>query len=286
MSRTRRASAKPSATREIVRVYDSMAAMIADTMQGPAVDKRLYDPAWYGATSVADAVSQLERGDPSGSALIERIRSIVSQVDASAERTGARSWVPDVVGPRTNVGAYLAGSPYTAYRLVDTVGPLSPIRIVVDPAVSATVAQADIEARGAALAALVMVMSEQRAVELHVATAVRTDGDGVAVTWRVRVDTTPLNISQLAMILCRNTYARAAQFGTLDALTGYEHESIGWHPCNPGAEREAYLRDRLGLDPQDMVIQGLHTRDSETMRRDPVTWVHNQIAAQRGITGE
>lgn len=269
-----------AANHDVATLYDSVAAMAADLAETRYPFDR---PTWYGAHGTQDALDKLAQGERSGSPLIERILSIVDKVDATADRTGAREWTPSVVGPRPNVGAVLAGSPYTSYMLHDTAASTTPVRIVVDPAVSASVEPDELAARGAALAALVMVMSEQRAVELHLATAMRPTGDKHGAAWRVRVDTAPLDVSGLAFMLCSPCYARAVQFSTFGRLLGQARAggNISWHPCRPGAERERYMRDKLELAPQDIVIQGLYGTDARLMATDPVAWVHAQLEHQR-----
>ena len=62
------------------------------------------------------------------------------------------------------------------------------------------------------------------------------------------------------------------------------HE-IGWGfgaPSN-GGTRERILRERMELQPKDVLIQGGYLPDARLMDSDPVAWVHKQLEAQRTI---
>ena len=274
-------------------IFTRVHASLADFLYSVETDRPLGDfdnmlarhsnSAWFGVKTMADALAYVRQGAPY--AETEQARRLFHKVDTTARDRMANAWVPSVCGAYPVVPEALMGLPQNMRQRRPVESDVSPMRVIVEVAISQSVRREEIVQRGSAIAALVMRMSEERPVELHTLFA-GSCGKTAVIT--VRLGTAVMNISKLVAVLASETYARALSFAaavnaTREPTESADYDGMGWGLGAPSDARGERLRSLLGYAPQDMLIQGGHVVDAAMMRDDPVAWVHKQLEKQRSV---
>lgn len=239
--------------------------------------------AWGGATE--SGMQKIEKGD---SCMADKVNHLLEQVDARLEGRQRREYVHSPNGAFPVVADYLLGLPMNMRRRQAIESEQAPIRIIVETAVSSGINDTMLVNRGAALAALVMRLSETRAVELW--TLWGTTVRGTAhVFGLVQIETAPIDIAHVATVMASKDFARAIEFSAAlqQANARSQYESIEWNwgvdPTN--GRRIAEIRNILELEPQDVFMPGGYLDDSQLMMNSPVEWVNKFLNSQRKVEG-
>lgn len=198
---------------------------------------------WTGCNSRARLLQWLSEGRAE---LVARSDEFLSEFDTLQFVTARSAIVPSVSGGAPNVGAFLAGSPVAMRMRVKTVSDVAPLRIVADSAASGDVSKEALEKRGAAILAIVRMLSAVRPVELYLGTSnYFADGRRMtrddAVYELVRIDTAPLDLIRAAYLLTDVSATRVALYATGAELSGCRDESSGgvaWSYGSPKLSRE------------------------------------------------
>jgi hypothetical protein len=128
-------------------------------------------------------------------------------------------WTPDVVGSYPIVPNVLAGIPETMMRRVMETSERAPITIWVCVTSSGGIRALDMERRGIAIMALAMALSQTRAVNIRIFSAL--GGNNYSGNHLVSVDLLqPLSLSQAAFMLSSQAFARGLTYKYLNLATG------------------------------------------------------------------
>lgn len=266
--------------RTVFNRYNSIAELSNDAKRGRYSLSSFNDPRWVGGLSKDEAIKAAIECRASNSDM-EYAQSIIDKIDASVHDRERMEWQPDVMGAYPMVPDYLMGIPESMRMRQPREFELAPIKIVMEVSVSSGLSHSQILRRGCAVAALAMRLSEERAVELHCCYGGRVNG--INYVWMAKLDCSPISLNQCVAVFASTSFARMVAFNAMSAYSGPDQGSIGWAFCNPSAERDKDMRKLMGLEPQDLFLQGGFLPDASVMENNPVQWVHNQMEKQRHI---
>jgi hypothetical protein len=174
----------------------------------------------------ADTLDRATRGDAARVALSDAMLGRLED----AVGFEARRWraVDSVAGGAPNVSAFLAGSPMAMRRRVRTMDAAAPLTIAIEMTVSAAVDDASISRRGAAALALARIAAASRPVTLWAVFGCKSGLKHAA--FAVRIETSPLDVSRAAWMLCAPEMCRRAAFSVSALLAGWDNdnESVQW----------------------------------------------------------
>jgi hypothetical protein len=240
---------------------------------------RTWSGAWYGDKDKATTLDCIERGDLSGVAVSDNyLRDMESHVIVSRKyRT-----VDDVVGSTPNVVNYLAGLPCAMRRRIKTTSATAPLAVVVDLTSSASIGAKALRKRGAAVLALVRLLSNLRPVELWTLTG--TGERGIACYAICRMETAPLDLARVAYAMTDPSFARGACYSA--ARVGTDKFCGSW-PYGEGPDvmrkNAAKIFGRV-ISPGSEVlfVPAIHRHDKAVT--DPVAWLKGMLATYGGQT--
>lgn len=239
---------------------------------------------FYGHANMNTCVRYCE--DEIGEAQMRKAKELVGKVDASFRDRERDQWAPSPYGAYPVVPDYLAGDPFSMRLKHRDEDNRAPIRYYIEAVVSGGTSQHDMEQRAAGIAALAMRTAEDRPVELYAVIALKMDMGYCAV---IPISTHPIDLKNTIAMFATRENARMLAFGNGSTATGNDfYRGCDWlfgHPDqgNKG-DREKLFRQVLGMDPQDVLMQGGYLSDAYEFGRDPVKWVHDQIEKQREVT--
>jgi hypothetical protein len=224
---------------------------------------------WHRDSLTPDQCHQmLNAGDLSN---VEKARALLDSF-AVALGTDRHEWELSVAGAFPSVPDYLAGVPETMYQAVTVSDDRAPLRMVIDVTMSASVKHAQIIARGVALLALAMRLSERRPVQLSVMTL----GGSKTHAWACVMDlpTQPLDLAHAAFALTQTAWTRFFTYAMFDAGGWSGKWAWDLHP-NEDAYRKR-VREVLSLSPQDIYIAPMHSDDPAV--QDPIKFIRDRLA--------
>lgn len=266
--------------RTIFHKYNSITELGNDARRGLYSLRSFNNPQWVGGLNKEEAIkAAIEcRANSSDMAYAQ---SIIDKIDSSVHDRERMEWAPNVMGAYPMVPDYLMGIPESMRMREPREFELAPIKIVMEVAVSGGLSHSEILRRGCAVAALAMRLSEERAVELHCCYGGNTKGDNYV--WMAKLDCSPISLNQCVSIFASASFARMVAFNAMSAYSRNAETRIEWALGRPGRDRDIAMRKLMGLEPQDLFLQGGYLPDASVMQNDPVQWVHNQLEAQRHI---
>lgn len=219
---------------------------------------------WFGNDTGADAVRKCREGDL---AIAEKSDPLVSKFEAIALETTRRAWADDVCGSIPNVPAFIAGHPLAMRRRIRQESAAAPLRIFVDLFMSAKFTPEQIEKRGAAIMALVRVLSSRRPVELWAGCASERPGKQIIA---VRMDTAPMDLARCGYALIHPSFTRRLLFACVRSITTDENIIP---PMRRGhAECLAPI-----FGEGELVVIGGMISDDQLALSDPEKWIAQKI---------
>lgn len=271
--------------------YESLGAFFADMDKHPAHHWTRHHVGHSASWCPDYAPAKQKLLDGAGEAKQKPIRDLIARIDAGLEDRTTPQWIDNPIGSRVNVPRFLQGHPYNMGRRMHVESEKAPVKIVVEIGVSQGVEIDTLNKRGAAIAALAMRMSEQRATELYICAhwAVNPKYGRMipAPALMVRVGTMPISLAELAALIVEPFFARAMTFTHALVRTKVgprAYSSIAWPGGQPGtAGAIAAMRRNLELAETDIFIPGGHLTEQDEMIRSPVAWVHKYLEAQRTL---
>lgn len=201
-------------------------------------------------------------------------RKLADKIDSSFRDREVSAWVPSVCGAYPIVPDYLIGMPENMRARRPVESDISPIKFVIEPTISQGVTIDQLNNRAAAIAALIMRTNEERPVELWFSMVNDPGGNGDVYNF-IRMESTPVSLAHIVAAMTAPTVRELCMSGAT-YQRGLRHYDGDNHM--PG---RAQTRRYMGLNPQDVLIQGGHLVDAALMERDPVQWVHRQLEKQR-----
>lgn len=246
---------------------------------------------FYGecAGDVVKAVAYCEQNI--GDKHMRAARELVDKIDCSFRDRERLSWHPAPYGAYPVVPEYLAGEPFNMRQKASAESDQAPIRYYIECIISAGVQLEQLEKRAAGIAALIMRTAEERPVELYCVAALHDACDDAAakvgMCAAIKIETHPVDLHSTIAAMATREFCRAMAFANLGKLAGRYCGSNNWlHGFPVGANkitRGNKIRAYLGLDPQDVLMQGGFLDDAAKFDTDPVAWVHEQLAKQRTV---
>lgn len=252
-------------------LFDSVGALADAALSSGGVEHGRGD--WNGGLSPAEAVRRCHVGD------LERVGpsdALLARFERFGFASPRRAWMNDVTGALPDVQAYLAGHPLAMRRRVSINDTASPLAIIVDLSSSQGVRVPALEKRGAAILALVRIMSARRPVELWAGCALDANGGRNASVCLARIDTAPLDLARAAFVLVGASFPRHICYGLGKGLDGF---SGGW-PYGSHTISRTMLRDMIAPafpHVSDMLcVPAAHVDDK--IHKDPEAWIESRLA--------
>lgn len=181
------------------------------------------DSDWSGA----NPETTLRRARQGDAGLVAASDALVSEFEDKIDFPTSRAAnVRAVAGGAVSVPAYLSGRPNCMLQRRQVVSDIAPITVMVDICVSASVDHSTIARRGAAMLALVRLLSTVRPVTLYALAGETVDHYGSDAgkyngIIAVRLDTAPLDLARAAWLLGSTEATRRLGFGLGTMVAGY-----------------------------------------------------------------
>jgi hypothetical protein len=230
---------------------------------------------WFGGKSYAESLENVRSGDLAGVADADKfLADMESHVFVSRQFRV----FDDVVGAVPNIPAYLAGVPQNMRRRTRQPTSTAPLSVFVNLTSSAGIGAADLYKRGAAILALVRLLSNVRAVELwgFVGLGDSRTGNYVAV----RLDTAPLDLARAAHVLTHTSVARGLGYG----IATHRFNAGGAWPYSDvklSRKHGAEILARVTYPGSDvLLIPPIFLTDDCV--KNPVKWIRDMLQAYGG----
>ena len=259
---------------DLVSVYASTTEFVAAATAVGSKRQNRFEPDFHGEDFYA-ASRSCQNGNESYVAASDKIMAELEGLigfNSSSFRT-----INDVVGGSPNIGNYLAGNPMSMRRRVRTHSEFAPITIVADLGLRAMNTDAEIARRGAAVLALVRILSTMRPVTLYVGACSRSSTNSTTATM-VRVETAPLDLARAAYMTSSKAFTRKLCFDVMECQAN-TYQSLS----TPYENMEGYLSVAHAywnrIFPGDMIyVPRLVGDRRDAVARDPKAWLLDQLA--------
>lgn len=213
-----------------------------------------------------------------------RAKDIMDKVNVDFGSRHRDMMVRNVSGHRVNIGAYVSGNPNCMVKRRRVINEFAPIKMVIETTVSGGMDAEAIQARGAALAALAVVISRLRPVELYAAWGLGDNSRKARIRsyiGMVKIPTTPCSLSQAVAVMATEGFARRIAFTEIQRARAFNYGGWAISRDPQDEKRIEQFREAIGLKPEDIFIAGGHMNYRSEIIRDPVAWVHEQVKNQR-----
>jgi len=239
------------------------------------------DRSWMGGMDWDEACRAAHDGHPEGVRASEAFLSEFSDMDFNSRR-----WltIDSVAGGAPNLGAYLAGSPVSMRRRQKIATETAPLTILCDMVSSGGIDAHQLKMRGAAVLALVRMLTAVRPVVVYgVGGLSALQNTGESAFAMIRMDD-PLDLSRAAFFLAHP----AAQRGLLYQAI---HHKVAALPCGgswPYGNVDKYREHgaklyaaAVGADPADcLFLPPVFMKDE--LLTQPVKWLRDMLARYGG----
>jgi hypothetical protein len=227
---------------------------------------------FYGNESHEDSLQRARTGDSArvapSAALLERFERFVFE-------TGKSRWIDDVAGALPNVQAYLAGQPLQMRRKTRDESASAPIAIIVDLTTSASISADAIARRGAAILALVRILSTRRPVELWAGSMLDANHMQDAIGVFAHIETAPLDLATAAYVMTSAGFPRRLCYGISRAHYGYQgHWPYGSHSASRELMRDI-CKPAFDHVSEVLCIPACHSEDDIT--GNPEGWIERKL---------
>ena len=240
-----------------------------------------------------DILKLARNGDPQ---YVTQAETYLAQLAVNFESRGY-AWRSSPCGAFPSVPDYLSGNPTCMRQRTKVIRDTAPLRIFIGATLNAGCTREKYLLRGCMLTALIMTLQCIRPVSLYLwedscghagapSTPYPTNDDGAFITV-VNIGTQPINLSQLAYLLCDSNFARGIMYGavqTKDPLSygysyppNYLNATRDYDPTTAVANDYAYikwLRRYIGAEDTDIFIPSVHTNQ---MLDNPVDWLTRML---------
>lgn len=239
-------------------------------------EERARDGDWAGGLGFQGSIDKCRAGDLSG---VAKSDALLTRYEALAPVTRKMRTIASVAGGCPNVGAYLAGSPMAMrrrQRMMDEAGPLA---IIVDTVCSAGVSHPQLEIRGAAILALVRLLSLSRPVALYVGCSMAGGDSRTQVAHAyAQIDTSPLDLARSAFVLSSPAFCRGLLYGYGGFLTGASSPYVQWPYSGDGEPMRKHAHKILGraIDGEEFLfVPGAHLNHKNITQPD--VWLADML---------
>lgn len=260
--------------------FASAAALADHTVNLPEYHRA---SAWTGNESAASARKLAREGRPSA---VRAAQALLDEIDAQGIQTYRPRWAPDVYGAMPDVPRYLAGAPDCMLRPDRRESESAPVKLFISMCVSAGVRAHQLEARGHAVLALAIKLSQFRPVELWAyADMEGSASEGAsrgAYIPMIQIPTSPLDMAAASYALTSAGFLRQLCFAA--AVPEGFYGSWAWRatPSYSAVEGayERRIKEALGVGEDDLIVYGGHINNK--LIAQPVAWVTEQLQRYMG----
>lgn len=189
-------------------LFDSPAAFADYVDRESGADFRERRPRpdrWIGDENAESSLAKARCGDLSRVAPSD---ALLDKFEKFAFATTRRAWADDVTGAMPNVPAFIAGHPLSMRRRIKRQSTAAPLAVIVSLSSSASISATELNRRGAAILALVRVLSASRPVELWAGSTLDADSMQNAYVAMARIETAPLDLATAAHCLVSPSFDR------------------------------------------------------------------------------
>jgi hypothetical protein len=270
-------SAKGNERRDHWRLFESAGELsdYALTKCTSTGDWNTSGGSWTGGDTSAAACRKAKMGDLAG---VARSDALLERFERFAFETERQRWVDDVCGGFPNVPAFLSGHPLAMRRRIADKDGAAPLAVIVDLTTSAGINADTIEKRGAAILALVRLLTMRRPVELWagVMTGSGIGNRNLAGVF-CRLETAPLDLATAAYVMTSAGFPRAVCYPVAMESAGFT--SGGW-PYNDHnvsrANMTAICAAAFHHASDTLCIPPVHMQDDIT--KNPEGWIEARLA--------
>lgn len=201
-------------------MFDSPAALGDFAAEGGNLETRA--DSWSGSMTGAQAVACCHNGDM---AAVPASDALLDQFERFTFASNRAQWADSMAGACPNVPAFIAGQPLTMRHRVKVQHAAAPLAVIVDLTTSASISSKVIQKRGAAILALVRILSARRPVELWAGCCMDAQSRTNSFGAYARIDTAPLDLARAAFVLTSPAFSRGLCY-----KIGYAREGFtgGW----------------------------------------------------------
>jgi hypothetical protein len=222
-------------------------------------------------------IKAVRNGDLSGVAKSDKfLRDVEALVPVS------RQWatIHSVAGCNPDIIAMNAGIPVHMRQRKRLNDQLAPLTIVAELVASCGIDPDTCRKRGAAILALVRLLSGLRPVELHAIIAVGQHG--VRASACIRLDTAPLDLARAAHVLTHPAVFRGLGYGSLRKLMGNWNGNWAFNSVELHRKHAAkFYGDVLCPSSDVFYIPPIHYHDQSVS--DPKAWLTDKLREFGGI---
>jgi hypothetical protein len=237
------------------------------------IDKGVqFDPLWNNGKTARTGIDCFRRGDLSG---VAKSDALLARFENNVPATHRPQWQDSFAGAFPNVGAAILDRPMAMRRRVRATNEGAPIAIVVDIGAASHIKKEQIAKRGAAVLALLRILSQRRPVELWAGAVLDADNSRNASAHFCRIDTAPLDLARAAFILTRAEAIR----GTLWACANV-HGFQGHTPYGAGQAHSKHTAELLGpafTGTTDTIFLGRINHHEDESINNPEAWIERKL---------
>lgn len=242
---------------------------------------------WRGSKDWDVSVQQVREGDLSGVAASDKL---LESIEAQTLMTKVWRNRLDVVGGAPCVPAFLAGQPYNMRRRERVAVEQGPLTILASLELSADISIETMRKRGAAILALVRLLSNSRPIDLWACCSIGNFNPKTAAHVAIKIDTAPLDLARAAHVLTDCSVTRGLCYGLgeqlLNEKLGCRGEWSGDWAYGDVSEYRRTARDNFVsvLNPSSEAIWIAAAHSNDPMVNNPVEWLKTMLHKHGGIT--
>lgn len=255
------------------RIFDSVGEMVdfAAPLECRPHTMQFADMDMTAGVTHKQAAQKMVKGDL---ALAAKSDGLLAKFEHAELTAGRHRWIDDTAGGVPNVPAYIAGQPLAMRNRRRIADDRAPLKVVVDVGAANDITASEIEARGAAILALVRVLSIGRPVELWACAGLDADNCSNASWSFVQIETAPLDLARAAFILTHPAALRRI-FWACAMAHGYKART----PYGEGQRHAQHTRAIVAPafpDADDLLVIP-RARSEDDSIRNPTKWLAKQI---------
>ena len=259
----------------IVRRYESLSEYVA--LCPPTYENDSREHHWDNGVSTAEAIKRGLQGDAS---LVAQATAAVDKVGADALKLVPRQAnVAALVGSRVNVPAYLGNEARCMVKRTKVQRDTRHVTIYVNACSSGGIEANELVRRGCTILGLLEVL---QACQVGVDLYVTCDVDGMYYTPNgeshfqcVRLESRPLDLSQVSFVLAHPAFARHVMYGV-----GAKTDGNGNYNGGPNRSLEL-AKKAYNLQPGDVYVPAAYLRDTID-----AAWLERQLKTILGTADD
>lgn len=226
---------------------------------------------FFGGDTAEMAYKKAREGDLSGVAASD---ALMTKFERFTFETGRKAWSDDVCGSIPNVPAFIAGHPLAMRRRTRQDSASAPVAIVADLTTSGGISAEQIAKRGAAILALVRILSSRRPVELWAGCMMDANRQDMSAVF-CRIETSPLDLATAAYVMTSASFPRRLCY----AIARKDGFSGGWpydSHSTPQKHGAAMIAPAFAHVGQALYVPPIFYSDLATT--DPEAWIEARLS--------